>query len=51
MKKTITLLSFIVFVVTVNGQDITGQWNGVLKIPGMELRVKNNIVKDDKGYV
>jgi len=51
MKKIITLLSFIAFVVTVYGQDITGQWNGVLKIPGMELRVKINIVKNDKGYI
>ena len=32
------------------GQEITGQWNGVLKVPGMQLRVVFNISKTEKGY-
>jgi alpha/beta superfamily hydrolase len=32
------------------GQEITGQWNGILKIPGMQLRVVFNISKTEKGY-
>lgn len=50
MKKILALLALAVSVGTAYGQDITGQWNGVLKIPGMELRIIINIAKDDKGY-
>jgi pimeloyl-ACP methyl ester carboxylesterase len=32
------------------GQDITGQWNGVLKVQGTQLRVVFNISKTDNGY-
>ena len=50
MKKT-TLL-FIIFLasLTIYGQDITGQWNGVLKVQGMQLRLVFNISKTDAGY-
>lgn len=50
MKKT-TLL-FIIFLasLTIYGQDITGQWNGVLKVQGMQLRLVFNISKTDTGY-
>lgn len=50
MKKIIAFLVFAVSAVKVHGQDITGQWNGILKILGIELRVVVNIVKSDKGY-
>lgn len=33
------------------GQDITGQWNGILKVQGMQLRVVFNIDKTDTGYI
>ncbi|NBA86675.1 alpha/beta fold hydrolase [Emticicia sp. CRIBPO] len=31
-------------------QDITGQWNGVLKFQGTQLRLVFNISKSEKGY-
>ena len=31
-------------------QDIAGTWNGVLVVPGGELRVDFNITNTDKGY-
>lgn len=33
------------------GQDLTGQWNGVLKVPGMQLRLVFNISKTDNGLM
>ena len=35
---------------TINAQDITGSWNGILKIQGMQLRLVFNISKTDEGY-
>lgn len=32
------------------GQDITGQWNGVLKVQGIQLRIVFNISKADGSY-
>jgi len=32
-------------------QDITGQWHGLLEIPGSSLRLVLNIQKSDSGYV
>ena len=33
-----------------NAQDITGQWNGILKTQGIQLRVVFHINKTDSGY-
>ena len=33
-----------------SAQDITGQWNGILKVGGMQLRIVFNITKTDNGY-
>ena len=33
------------------GQDITGQWNGILKVQGAQLRIVFNISKTDKGFI
>jgi len=41
-----TILS--TFIMT--GQEITGQWNGIIKVPGSQLRVVFNITKSEKGY-
>ena len=50
MKKA-TLFALMVFTtLLVNGQDITGQWNGALSIQGTELRIVFNITKTVKGY-
>ncbi|MDP8202507.1 MAG: hypothetical protein P9M11_10270 [Candidatus Tenebribacter burtonii] len=32
------------------GQDITGQWNGMLNVQGTQLRLVFNITQSDKGY-
>lgn len=32
------------------GQDITGQWNGILKVQGTQLRVVFNINKTESGF-
>lgn len=34
----------------VSAQDITGQWNGVLKVSSIQLRIVFHITKTDKGY-
>lgn len=34
-----------------NAQDITGQWNGLLKIQGTQLRLVFNISKTEKGLI
>ena len=32
------------------GQDITGQWNGILKVQGTQLRIVFHINKADQGF-
>lgn len=32
------------------GQDVTGQWNGILKVQGTQLRLVFNVLKTDNGY-
>lgn len=50
MKKT-TLLLFLNFIFNnLFSQNITGQWSGVLKIQGTQLRVVFNVSKTDSGY-
>jgi uncharacterized protein len=51
MKKyllvfVIKLISFTIF-----GQDITGPWNGVLKVQGIQLRLVFNVTKTDNGFI
>jgi hypothetical protein len=50
MKKTVFFLIAILATFTMVGQEITGQWNGVLKVPGAQLRVVFNISKTENGY-
>jgi pimeloyl-ACP methyl ester carboxylesterase len=50
MKKTTLILLAFFTSLTLFGQNITGQWNGILKIKGIQLRVVFNINKTDKGY-
>lgn len=49
MKKIKLLLFTNIFCLTIFGQDITGQWNGVLKIQGTQLRLAFTITKTDNG--
>ncbi|MDR0832733.1 MAG: alpha/beta fold hydrolase [Candidatus Symbiothrix sp.] len=50
MKQLI--LSLIISLATLSawGQDITGQWNGVLKVQGTQLRLVLNITNTGAGY-
>ncbi|MEO5945268.1 MAG: alpha/beta fold hydrolase [Chitinophagaceae bacterium] len=50
MKKITTLILITLLTSTAFAQDITGQWNGVLKVNATQLHVVFNISKSDKGY-
>ena len=50
MKKTTLLLITILTTLSMYGQDITGQWNGILNIQGTQLRLVFNISQADNGY-
>ncbi len=50
MKKSFSFLLFLTFVAFMNGQDISGKWNGLLKIQGIQLRIVMNITKTENGY-
>ena len=50
MEKRIILSIVILASFVMVGQDITGQWNGVIKLPGKQFRVVFNISKTEKGY-
>ncbi|SEG12261.1 alpha/beta hydrolase family protein [Flavobacterium urumqiense] len=50
MKKTVFFLVAIFASITMVGQEITGQWNGVLKVPGAQLRVVFNVNKTENSY-
>jgi len=50
MKKIIALLFTLATVFTVMGQDVTGQWNGLLKVQGTQLRIVFHITKTDTGF-
>lgn len=48
----IQLIVFAIGILIANivfGQDITGQWNGILKVQGTQLRIVFNISKTDTG--
>lgn len=48
MKKIILLIMLIPCLA--KAQDITGQWNGILKVQGMELRLVFHISRGDSAY-
>ncbi|MFA9389187.1 MAG: alpha/beta hydrolase family protein [Prolixibacteraceae bacterium] len=50
MKKSFPLFFLVLFSINVSAQDISGFWNGMLKVPGMELRVNFNLEKTNDGY-
>lgn len=50
MKTFFLLLLIILPTTSMNAQDVTGQWNGVLKIQGTNLRIVFHITKTDSGY-
>lgn len=50
MKKNLLLLITVLVSLGANAQNIVGQWNGVLKIQGTELRIVFNVSKTETGY-
>jgi len=48
MKKLILLIVLIPCLA--QAQDITGQWNGILNVQGMELRLVFHISREDSTY-
>ncbi len=49
MRTFSILLISLLSSITLIAQDITGQWNGVLKVQGTQLRLVFNVTKTDKG--
>lgn len=47
MKKTTFILLASLFSLSNFGQEITGQWNGALKVQGTQLRLVFNVAKTD----
>jgi pimeloyl-ACP methyl ester carboxylesterase len=48
-----TIFIFIITLLTsfiASAQDISGKWNGALKVQGTQLRLVFNVTKSDKGY-
>jgi dienelactone hydrolase len=50
MKKIIFLLSVLTIALTTAAQEITGEWNGILKVQGTQLRIVFHVTKTDTGY-
>lgn len=50
MKKTALFALALLYSVFVSAQDITGQWNGLLSVPGAKLRLVVHITKTATGY-
>ncbi|MBF4467315.1 S9 family peptidase [Flavobacterium sp. LC2016-12] len=51
MKKVILIIITILTSSFAIGQEISGQWNGLLKVPGAQLRIVANISRTETGYV
>ena len=50
MKKIFTIIILIINYQISSSQEITGTWNGVLKVQGMKLRLVFKVTKSEKGY-
>ena len=50
MKKNLIISILLISSVLVFGQDITGEWNGVLNVQSMQLRLVFHITKTDSTY-
>lgn len=50
MKKYLLIGFLLIPALWISGQEITGSWNGALKIPGMQLRIVFHVNKTDAGY-
>jgi len=50
MKKIILVILVILTNLSIYAQDISGKWNGILKVQGIQLRLIFNITQTEKGY-
>ena len=50
MKKNLFISFMLLVSACMFGQDITGDWNGVLKVQGMQLRLMFHVTKTNDGY-
>lgn len=50
MKKLFLSIAFIVIAFSLSAQDITGQWNGVLKVQGIQLKLVFHVQKSENGF-
>src|SRR5674476_619626 len=50
MKKNLLISLLLISSGFLFGQDITGDWNGVLKVQSTQLRIVFHITKTDAGY-
>jgi len=50
MKIILILVMLIFSTLSLNAQQVTGQWNGLLEVQGMKLRLVFNVTKTDSGY-
>ncbi|WP_417360125.1 alpha/beta hydrolase family protein [Galbibacter sp.] len=50
MKHKLLMILVAMFAMNMYAQDLTGQWNGVLKVQGVQLRLVFNVAKSDNGY-
>ncbi len=50
MKKAIIVSALLLATFVMFGQDITGEWNGLLEVRGTQLRIVFHISKSESGY-
>ncbi len=50
MTKNLLICLLLISTTLIFGQDITGEWNGVLKVQGMQLRLVFHVSKTVAGY-
>jgi len=50
MKKIFTIVILIINYQISSSQEITGTWNGILKVQGMQLRLVFKVTKSENGY-
>lgn len=50
MKRIIFSILSLIIAFLVNAQNVTGDWNGVLSVQGMKLRIVFHVSKTDAGY-
>ena len=50
MKKATLIVSLLLITFSAFAQPISGQWHGLLKVPGQQLTIIFNIVENGDGY-